>query len=49
MEIIEPADPVKAALPEVERHLRHNFTGIPQIRGLGIGHGLPGDFKAIAM
>ena len=26
MEIIEPADPVKAALPEVERHLRHNFT-----------------------
>jgi len=23
--------------------------GIPQIRGLGIGHRLPGDFKAIAM
>ena len=26
MEITEPADPVEAALPEVERHLRHNFT-----------------------
>ncbi len=25
------------------------IMGIPQIRGLGIGHRLPGDFKAIAM